>query len=71
MSPLLFIFAIPAHYNFLVPGTGYSKVLLKRDLLIQVLKPDTAGPFVLWLKHDSMVEKALNLEDLNTDLFVF
>lgn len=71
MSPLLLIFAIPDHYNFLVPGTGSSKLLLKSNLLIQVLKPDTTGPLVLQLEHDNMVEKALNLKELNTNLFVF
>lgn len=69
MSPLLLIFTIPDHYHFLV--TGSSKLLLKRDLLTQVLKPDTAGPLVLWLKHDNAVEKALNLKELTTNLFVF
>lgn len=56
MSPLLLIFAIPDHYYFLVPVTGSSKLLLKRDLLIQELKPDTAGPLVLWLKHGNTAE---------------
>lgn len=70
MSPLLLIFAVPDHYYFLVPVTSSSKFLLKRHLLIQVLKPDTARPLVLQLEHDNTVEKALNLKELNTNLFV-
>lgn len=68
MSPVVLIFAISDHYYFLVPVTSSSKLLLKRDLLIQVLKPDTAGPLFLQLEHDSTVEKGP--KELSTNLFI-